>query len=88
MDERRRAFLRTALAGTIGRRRVSDRPSGRRPIWPSQHSSRDGAALSAGARQPSGEADLPFLRGGRDPPYPFSSNVVRDNSSALHMDRK
>ena len=47
-----------------------------------------GAALSAAARQASGEVDPPFLRGGRGPPRRFSFNLVRDNSSALQMDRK
>jgi hypothetical protein len=72
MDERRRGFLRT----------------GQHPAWRSQRASGEAPRATVELWQPSDEADLPFLRGGRGPPRRSSSHVVRDNSSALPIDRK
>lgn len=88
MNERRQGFLRTVLAGTIGGIAPAIVP------WASaEHGGHNAPPETAprstvGPWQPSNETGPTSLRGGRGPPRRSSSHVVRDNSSALHMDRK
>jgi len=77
MNERWQGFLSTMLAGTIG----------------AQHGGHNASPemaprSTAGPWQPSDEVDPTSLRGGRGPPCRTSSHVVRDNSSASHIERK